>query len=148
MAPGYNIRRKGKMAKLNKVFLIGNLTRDPELRQTPGGSSVVSFGMAMNRTWMKDGEKQEEVTFVDVTMWGKRAEVINQYFGKGDAILIEGRLTFNQWESKEGEKRSALRVTAESFEFVGANSGGGEKAEGQGEAPDDRPDINEEEIPF
>jgi single-strand DNA-binding protein len=113
------------MAKLNKVFLIGNLTKDPELRYTPGGAAVAEFGMAMNRTWQgPDGEKKEEVCFVQVVMFGKRAEVINEYFGKGNPIFIEGRLQFNQWETNEGQKRNTLKVVAEDFQFIGGKPKG------------------------
>ena len=108
------------MASLNKVFLIGNLTRDPELRYTPSGTAVASLGIAVNRTWTgQSGEKKEEVCFVDVNMFGRRAEVINEYFSKGNPIFIEGRLQFQQWETKDGQKRNTLRVVAENFQFIG-----------------------------
>jgi single-strand DNA-binding protein len=117
------------MANFNKVVLIGNLTRDPEVRSTPSGQSVTALGMAINRTYMvggqggQGGEKREETTFVDVDMWGRRGEVIAQYLKKGDPIFIEGRLTFRQWDDKEGNKRSKLSVTAENFEFLGGRKG-------------------------
>lgn len=109
------------MPNLNKVFLMGHLTRDPELRYAPSGTAIASFGVANNRTWTdgNSGEKKEEACFVDITMFGKRAEVINEYFSKGSAIFIQGRLQLNQWETKEGQKRSMLRVVAEDFQFVG-----------------------------
>ena len=113
------------MAGYNKVLLMGNLTRDPEVRSTPSGQSVTALGLACNRTFMvggqngQGGEKREEVTFVDVEFRGRRGEVIAQYLKKGDPIFIEGRLTFRQWDDKEGHKRSKLSVTGESFEFVG-----------------------------
>jgi single-strand DNA-binding protein len=122
------------MASYNKVLLMGNLTRDPEVRSTPSGQTVTALGLACNRTYMaggrdgQGGEKREEVTFVDVDFWGKRGEVIAQYLKKGDPIFIEGRLTYRQWEDKEGNKRNKLSVTAESFEFVG----GGRRGEGGG----------------
>lgn len=110
------------MASLNKVFLMGNLTRDPELRATPSGYSVASFGIAVNRKWRsKDGEDQNEICYVDVTAFGKTADVIGQYFQKGKPIFIEGRLKFSQWETKEGQKRSKLDVTMESFQFLGGD---------------------------
>jgi single-strand DNA-binding protein len=135
------------MAKLNKVFLIGNLTRDPELRYTPSGTAIASFGIAINRTWSgQDGEKKEEVCYVDINMFGRRAEVINEYFNKGNPIFIEGRLQFQQWETKDGQKRNALRVVAEDFQFIGGKT---KRDEGpsfpEGSAPND---VNEEEIPF
>ncbi|GAX62190.1 single-stranded DNA-binding protein [Candidatus Scalindua japonica] len=135
------------MAKLNKVFLMGNLTRDPELRYTPSGTAIASFGIAINRTWSgQDGEKKEEVCYVDINMFGRRAEVINEYFSKGNPIFVEGRLQFQQWETKDGQKRNALRVVAEEFQFIGGKT---KRDEGQsfpeGTAPND---INEEEIPF
>lgn len=132
------------MPNLNKVFLMGHLTRDPELRYAPSGTAIASFGVANNRTW-KDasGEKKEEACFVDVTMFGKRAEVINEYFSKGSAIFIEGRLQLNQWETKEGQKRSMLRVVAEDFQFIG----GQEKREAA-KPEQSSLDIPDEEIPF
>ena len=132
------------MSKLNKVFLMGNLTRDVELRYTAAGTAIASFGIAINRVWKgADGEKKEEVTFVDISMFGKRAEVLGQYFSKGDPIFIEGRLKFEQWEAKDGGKRNALKVVAENFEFIKGNAGGN-----GGNAQPGDPDINEEEIPF
>ena len=135
------------MAKLNKVFLIGNLTRDPELKYTPSGVAIVSFGMAINRNWKgSDGEKKEEVCYVDLNMFGKRAEVISQYFKKGNPIFIEGRLQFQQWETRDGQKRNALRVVAEDFQFMGGKTNRGEGSSfPQGAASDD---IHEEDIPF
>jgi single-strand DNA-binding protein len=118
------------MSNLNKVFLMGNLTRDPEVRSTPSGQSVTALGMAINRTYFvggqggqggQGGEKREETTFVDVDMWGKRGEVIAQYLKKGDPIFIEGRLNFRQWQDKEGNKRSKLSVTAEKTAKVAGN---------------------------
>ena len=145
------------MAKLNKVFLIGNLTRDPELRYTPSGTAVASFGIAINRNWTaQNGEKKEEVCFVDINMFGRRAEVINEYFSKGNPIFIEGRLQFQQWETKDGQKRNSLRVVAEDFQFIGGKAGTG-KGEGSqisdGAGFDNNrsaapTDINDEEIPF
>lgn len=116
------------MASLNKVFLMGNLTRDPELRYTPSGTPVCEFGMAINRSYTtREGEKRDETCFVNVTMWGRRGVVISEYFTKGRPILIEGRLKYDSWETAEG-RRSKLGVVAENFEFVGGRggSGGGE----------------------
>lgn len=120
------------MANFNKVILAGNLTRDPELRYTPKGSAVVEIGMAINRKWKSEtGEAKEEVTFVDVSAFGRTAEVIAQYLKKGRPIMIEGRLKYDQWDDKQtGAKRSKLRVVAESFEFLdsGARAEGGAPA--------------------
>lgn len=111
------------MANLNKVFLMGNLTRDPELRYAPSGLAITTFSMAINRTWTsKEGEKKEEVCFVEVNAFGKTAEVIAEYFGKGKPIFIEGRLVFNRWETKDGQKRSTLKVSADSFQFIGESN--------------------------
>ncbi|MBM3985891.1 MAG: single-stranded DNA-binding protein [Planctomycetes bacterium] len=131
------------MASYNKVLLMGNLTRDPEVRATSSGQSVTALRLACNRTYYvggqggQGGEKREEVTFIDVDFWGKRGEIIAQYFKKGDPIFIEGRLTFRQWDDKEGHKRSKLSVTAENFEFVGGGKRGegGAPSPGRGAAP-------------
>jgi single-strand DNA-binding protein len=143
------------MANLNKVFLIGNLTRDPELRYTPSGTAVASFGIAVNRTWTgQSGEKKEEVCFVDINMFGRRAEVINEYFSKGNPIFIEGRLQFNQWETKEGQKRNTLRVVAENFQFIGSTAKRVAETEMLGETNTsnkqsmESTDVSDEEIPF
>ncbi len=143
------------MANLNKVFLIGNLTRDPELRYTPNGTAVASFGIAVNRTWSgQSGEKKEEVCFVDINMFGRRAEVINEYFSKGNPIFIEGRLQFNQWETKDGQKRNTLRVVAENFQFIGSTAKRVAETEMLGETNTsskqsmESTDVSDEEIPF
>ncbi|MDR4506816.1 MAG: single-stranded DNA-binding protein [Candidatus Brocadiaceae bacterium] len=146
------------MASLNKVFLMGNLTRDPELRYTPGGLAVASFGIAINRAWTaKTGEQKEEVCYVDINIFGRRAEVVSEYFSKGNPIFIEGRLQLNQWETKDGQKRSTLRVVADNFQFIGTSAKRPEGKEGafpegsrQQEVPPENVmlDINNEEIPF
>ena len=107
------------MASLNKVLLIGNLTRDPEVRMMSSGRPVCNFGLALNRSYKDaDGNKKEEVTFVDIECFGPRAEAVGRFFSKGRPIFVEGRLKLDQWESKEGEKRSAIRVVLDNFEFV------------------------------
>ena len=108
------------MASFNKVILAGNLTRDPELRYTPKGTALVKLGLAISRTWKSEsGEKKEEVTFVDVDVWERQAEVIAQYFRKGRPILVEGRLQLDSWEDKTThEKKSKLKVRLESFSFL------------------------------
>ncbi len=125
------------MANFNKVILLGNLTRDPELRYTPSGSAVVEFGLAVNRTWKgPNGEKREDATFVDVQAWARTAEVISEYCKKGAPIFIEGRLQYDTWQGKDGQKHSRLRVVVENFQFIGAPSGA-RRAEGG--APAGRP---------
>lgn len=121
------------MASFNKVILMGNLTRDPELRVTPAGMSICKFGIAVNRRFnTKEGEAREEVTYVDIDAFGRQAEVIAKHLGKGQPIHIEGRLKLDQWETKEGEKRSRLGVVLEGFQFVGGGSGEGGSGEGGG----------------
>src|SRR5215211_6910272 len=120
--------RKGHvMASFNKVLLMGNLTRDPQLKYLPSQTAVVEFGVACNRRFKTaNGEDKEEVTFVDCTSFGKQAEVINQYFTKGKPIFIEGRLKYDSWEDKQGGgKRSKITVVVENFQFVGGRDGGG-----------------------
>jgi single-strand DNA-binding protein len=108
------------MANLNKVFLMGNLTRDPELRYTQGGTAIAKFGMAINRNWSTpEGEKKEDVCFVDVTAWGRQAEVICEYCSKGRPLFVEGRLQYSKWEGQDGQKRSKLEVVLEGFQFIG-----------------------------
>ncbi len=120
------------MANLNKVFLMGNLTRDPELRYTPQGTAVASFGLATNRRWKgPNGEEKEDTVFVDVTAFARQAEVISEYMSKGRQIFIEGRLKLDQWQDKEsGAKRSKLTVTVESFQFIGGPGQGGDAPQG------------------
>lgn len=138
------------MPFLNRVILAGHITRDIELKYTPGGLAVASFGLAISKKWTsKDGEKKEDVCFVDLNAFGKTAESVGQYFSKGSPIFIEGSLKLDQWEDKDGQKRSRLKVVVDSFQFIGSKSDG----EGKGGAkkltvkptPDDMP---EEEIPF
>src|SRR5271167_1251187 len=122
------------MASFNKVILVGNLTRDPELRYTPKGTAVAKVGLAVNRVWTNEaGEKKEDVTFVDVEVWGRTAENVGQYMRKGRPILIEGRLKLDQWDDKQtGQKKSRLGVVAETVQFLGGAPGAGE---GGGAAP-------------
>jgi single-strand DNA-binding protein len=109
------------MASLNKVLLIGNLTRDPEVRMLPSGRSVCKFGLAINRNFKDaEGNRREETTFVDVESFGPRGEALARFFSKGKPIFVEGRLKLDQWESQTGEKRSKLLVDLENWEFVGA----------------------------
>ena len=114
------------MASLNKVLLIGNLTRDPEVKMLSSGRPVCNFGLALNRSFKdSEGNKREEVTFVDVECFGPRAEAVGRFFSKGRPIFVEGRLKLDQWESKEGEKRSAIRVVLDNFEFVDSGKSDG-----------------------
>lgn len=107
------------MANFNKVLLMGNLTRDPQLRYTPNQTAVVEFGIASNRKWKdQSGQMQEDTCFVDCVAFGKSAETLNKYVQKGSSLFIEGRLTFDSWEAKDGSKRSRLRVTVENFQFL------------------------------
>lgn len=123
------------MASLNKVMLIGNCTRDPEIRYTPKGTAVVELGLAVNRNYTAEsGERREETTFVDVTLWGRTAEVANQYLRKGRPVYIEGRLQLDSWDDKQtGQKRSKMRVVGEGLQLLGSrDSGGGEGGGGGG----------------
>ena len=118
------------MSSFNKVILLGNLTRDPEMRVTVNGNSICKLGLAVSRTYnTRDGERREETAFIDIDAFGKQAEVIAKYMRKGRPIMIEGRLKFDQWETNEGQKRSKLGVILENFQFIGGRddgkSGGG-----------------------
>jgi single-strand DNA-binding protein len=151
------------MASFNKVILVGNLTRDPELRYTPKGMAIAKIGLAVNRNWTSEsGEKKEEVTFVDVDIFGRTAENVAQYMKKGRPILVEGRLRLDQWDDKQtGQKRSRLGVVAETVQFLGSPGGGGEgggsysKPSGPpsspAPAPESEPDVPPHEgddVPF
>jgi single-strand DNA-binding protein len=122
------------MANLNRVFLIGNLTRDPEVRYTPKGTAVAEIGLAVNRVYSgEDGEKKEETTFVDVTLWARQAEIANEYLKKGNPIFIEGRLQLDTWDDKQtGQKRSKLRVVGESLQML---AGRPQSSRDESEAP-------------
>jgi single-strand DNA-binding protein len=115
------------MASFNKVILLGNLTRDPEVRYTPKGTAVTDLGLAVNRTYTADnGEKREEVTFVDVTFWGRTAEVAGEYLKKGRPVFVEGRLQLDSWDDKQsGQKRTKLKVIGENMQMLGAPRGAG-----------------------
>ncbi len=147
---------------VNKVFLMGNLTRDVELKHTPSDQSVATIGIAVNRRYRtRDGEDRDETTFVDCEAWGRTAEVMSQYLSKGRPVFIEGRLKLDQWEDREtGKNRSKLKVVIENFQFVDSPGGGGRSAKpapagagteseaGQGgETPTHAP-VGEDEIPF
>jgi single-strand DNA-binding protein len=111
------------MASLNKVFLLGNLTRAPELRYTPGGMAVCEFGLAVNRKFTSNNQEKEETCFVNIVVWGKQGESCQRYLEKGSTAMIEGRLQYDQWDDREtGKKRSTLRVVAERVQFIGGSS--------------------------
>lgn len=118
-------------ASLNKVFIMGNLTRDPELRYVPSGTAVANFTVAVNRVYKdKTGAKKEDASFIRVVVWGKMAEICGEYLTKGRPVLVEGRLQSRSWEGQDGQKRSALDVIADSVQFIGPR---GSKSEGEGE---------------
>ncbi len=142
------------MPNFNKVMLMGNLTRDPELRYMPSGDAVADFGLAMNCKFKNaSGELQDETTFVDIVMFGRRAEVLKEYLHKGDPLFVEGRLKLDQWEDKGGGgKRSKLKVVCLNFEFIrgrreGSEGGGGASQPAQ-EAKGDEPFDADSDIPF
>jgi single-strand DNA-binding protein len=112
------------MASLNSVTLLGNLTRDPELRYTPQGTAVATFGLAVNRRYQQDGQQREEVCFVDIVAFGRQAETVNEYLSKGNLALVEGRLQWRSWETPEGQKRSKHEVVANNVQFMPRGSGG------------------------
>src|SRR5438045_4386125 len=150
------------MASFNKVILLGNLTRDPEVRYTPKGTAVTELGMAVNRVYTaENGEKREETTFVDVTLWGRTAEIAGEYLKKGRPVFIEGRLQLDTWDDKQsGQKRSKLKVVGEGLQLLGGRPGGGGGGGGDEEggsrssrpAPPPKPaapsEPDDDEIPF
>jgi len=131
------------MANFNKVYLMGNLTRDPEMRVTPKGTAICQFGLAISRSWKDEsGQTREETAFVDIEAWGKQGEVISKYCVKGRPLFVEGRLKFDQWEDKtSGQKRSKLKVVLENFQFIGGRGDGapGGSAAGAGAESGDAP---------
>lgn len=118
------------MANFNRVLLMGNLTRDPELKYLQSGQAVVNIGLAVNRKYKNRTTQElvEETTFVDVEGWGQQAETFSKYMSKGRPVFIEGRLRLDSWEGKDGQKRSKLRVVMENFQFLGSGGGGGERS--------------------
>lgn len=148
------------MASLNKVLIMGNLTRDPELRYTPKGTAVADLSLAINRVWRDDGgNKQEEVTFVDVTLWGRAAELAQQYLVKGRGAFIEGRLQMDTWDDKTtGQKRSKLKIIGENLQFLpsgngqrpagGTSSSQASSSQGQSSPPPAENYQEEDDIPF
>ncbi len=148
------------MASFNKVLLMGNLTRDPQLSYTPSQTAVVDFGLATNRRWTaQDGSQRDETCFVDCRAFGRMAENINKFFNKGKPIFLEGRLTYDSWTAQDGTKKSRLRVTVENFQFLpgtgGGGGGGGSYQGDQGYGGDQsvphggaREPMGDDEIPF
>jgi single-strand DNA-binding protein len=139
----------------NRVIIAGNMTRDPEARALPSGMASTRFSLAINRAYTtKEGEKREEVTYVDVDSYGKQAEVIAKYCGKGSGILVEGRLKLDQWEDKKtGEKRSRLSVVLENFTFTGGkpqsgDEGGSPRSRGGNDSPAAPSDQGGDDVPF
>lgn len=150
---------------LNKAFLIGNLTRDPELKTLPSGRSVVNFGLATNRTWTdQSGQRQQQAEFHNLVAFGKQAELVNQYMKKGGSLFVEGRLQTRTWDGPDGNKRSRTEIIVENFQFGPRSSGntasytGGSTSSQQAKQPPQQEDIatveypedevNPEEIPF
>ncbi len=128
------------MASLNKVFLMGNLTRDIEMRYTQSGTAVATMGLAVNEKRTKDGETIEEVTFVDCTLWGKTAENCAEYLSKGSPVMVEGKLKYSTWDDKQsGAKRSKVDVTAISVQFLGKGESTGQQ---------EQPPVDDSSVPF
>lgn len=142
------------MASLNKVILMGNLTRAPEVKFLPSGTAVCNMGLAVNQTYTKDGERKEDTTYVDITAFGRQAETCGEYLAKGDPVLLEGRLQFRQWETSDGSKRNKLEVVANNVQFLRgrADSNGPSTAPGPS-APAEtavpfQPPEDDDDIPF
>jgi single-strand DNA-binding protein len=138
------------MSNINKILLMGNLTRDPQLSYTPSQTAVVDFGLAVNRRWTsRDGEKKEETCFVDCRAFGRTAENLNKYMSKGRPLFVEGRLTFDSWTAQDGTKRSKHRVTIENFQFLPGTSGPGARQTDQNARDTTgRVEQNADDIPF
>ncbi len=143
------------MANFNRVMLMGNLTRDVELKYTPSNQAVTNIGLAVNRRYKtKDtGEQREETTFIDCEAWGRTAEVMNQYLAKGRPVFIEGRLKLDSWQDKDGGNRSKLKVVVENFQFVdsrggGGGGGGGQQQSAPANAGGQHQPVSEADIPF
>lgn len=141
------------MANLNRVLLMGNLTKDPDLRFTSSGSAICSFSLAINREWTgKDGQKNKDVCYVDIKVWGRQGENCAQYLKKGRPCFIEGRLEFSKWENQEGQKRSKLEVVAERVQFLGGRGEGGGGGDYErppaGKGDFDAVEEVEDDIPF
>ena len=136
------------MTSFNKVILLGNLTRDPEVRYTPNGIAVASFAIAVNRKYKQGDETKEEVSYIDIVVFGKQAESCGQYINKGDSVLIDGRLQQRRWETEEGQKRNKLEVVAQSVNFMPKRSLGGKGGGDSHPEPSPEVPVDEGEIPF
>ena len=136
------------MTSFNKVILLGNLTRDPEVRYTPNGIAVASFAIAVNRKYKQGDEVKDEVSYIDIVVFGKQAESCGQYIGKGDSVLIDGRLQQRRWETEEGQKRNKIEVVAQSVNFMPKRSGAAKSGESQPEQHPPEAPVDEGEIPF
>ncbi len=135
-------------ANLNKVLLIGNLTRDPELRYIPSGSAVATFTVAVNRVYKDQaGEKKEQTSFIRVVVWGRRAEVCGEYLSKGSPVFVEGRLQSRDWETQEGQKRNTVEVIADNVQFLRSGTKQGGASQAQSPSPEDIETINLSEEP-
>ena len=136
------------MASYNKVMLMGNLTRDPQLSYTPNQTAVADFGLATNRRWKgQDGSQREDTCFVDCTAFGRQAETINKYLSKGRPVFVEGRLTYDSWTAQDGTKRSKLKVVIDSWQFVDSKDGGGQQRQQQ-QQRETSPPMDQGDIPF
>ncbi|MFA5072471.1 MAG: single-stranded DNA-binding protein [Nitrospirota bacterium] len=135
------------MTSFNKVILLGNLTRDPEVRYTPNGIAVASFAIAVNRKYKQGDETKEEVSYIDIVVFGKQAESCGQYINKGDSVLIDGRLQQRRWETEEGQKRNKLEVVAQSVNFMPKRSSSGTGSHPHPEPSSDA-SVDEGDIPF
>ena len=134
------------MPNYNKVMLMGNLTRDIELKYTAGNNAVANLGLAVNRRYRANEEMKEETTFIDCEAWGKTAENLSKYLSKGSPVFLEGRLKLDEWQDRDGNRRSKLRVVVESFQFIDA---GGRKSTGGSASPAAaQPTVSNDDIPF
>ena len=136
------------MASYNKVLLMGNLTRDPELRFTAGGTAVANFGIAVNRKFKQGEEWKEDVCFVDITVWGKLAENCTEYLSKGRRVLVDGRLNFSSWEAKDGQTRNKLDVVANSVDILSRPGSGGDSSGSSPGGQGDSEILEKDDIPF
>ena len=135
------------MSDLNKVILVGRMTKDAELRQTPNGANVATFSLAVNRTYKSDGDKKESVSFISCVAWSKTAETIAQYCKKGQRIGIEGRLQQRTWEDDKGQKRSVVEVIVENFQFLESAKKDGVESKGIPDCSPDNP-FDDQDLPF
>lgn len=146
---------------LNRVILVGRLTRDPELRYTPGGTAVASFTLASNKTFTQNGEKKDQVSYFDCVVWSKMGEIITEYCKKGKLIAIEGRLQQRRWDDQDGNKKSKIEIVVDTFQFLGGKKEGesapsgqgkpesaGTDVTGQGHGWEDATPFSDEDIPF